>query len=224
MVELHIEQGPILELEGKTIGVVTAAKGAIWADCRVLGHESHAGSTPMEVRRDALMAFAEFALAAERIARENGPDGVATVGVVTALPASRNTIPGEVRFTLEYRHPDTEALDRMTSAIDAAAHAIGSARQVEILIERIWNKPPIQFDEAVCGAVQTSAAELGYSYRTITSGAGHDAVLTASVVPTAMIFVPCKDGISHNEAESATAEDCAAGANVLLRTVLQLAG
>jgi N-carbamoyl-L-amino-acid hydrolase len=224
MVELHIEQGPILELEKKTIGVVTAAKGSIWADCRVLGRESHAGSTPMNVRRDALMAFAEFALAAEAIARESGPDGVATIGVVEALPASRNTIPGEVRFTFEYRHPDRDALDRMTAAIDAAASSIGAARNVEILVERIWNKAPIAFDERICGAIQKSAAELGFPYRTITSGPGHDAVLTASVVPTAMIFVPCKDGLSHNEAESATKEDCAAGANVLLRTVLQLAG
>jgi N-carbamoyl-L-amino-acid hydrolase len=178
----------------------------------------------MNVRRDALMAFAEFALAVETVARQNGPDGVATVGVVEALPASRNTIPGEVRFTLDYRHPDAEALDRMTRGIDEAASSIGSARGVEIGIERIWNKPPIAFDEQVCRAVQTSASELGLSHRTITSGAGHDAVLTASVVPTAMIFVPCKDGISHNEAESATKEDCAAGANVLLRTVLHLAG
>jgi N-carbamoyl-L-amino-acid hydrolase len=224
MVELHIEQGPILELESKTIGVVTAAKGSTWADCKVLGRESHAGSTPMAVRRDALMAFSEFALAAERIARENGPDGVATIGVVDALPASRNTIPGEVRFTLDYRHPDAEALGRMGQAIDAAVVAIGAARQVEILVERIWSKAPILFDEQVCGAVRNSAEALGFSYRTITSGAGHDAVLTASVVPTAMIFVPCKDGISHNEAESATKDDCAAGANVLLRTVLRLAG
>ena len=224
MVELHIEQGPILELEDKTIGVVTAAKGSIWADCKVSGRESHAGSTPMNVRHDALMAFAEFALAVERIARENGPDGVATIGVVQTLPASRNTIPGEVRFTLDYRHPDTAALERMTAAIDEAADAIQAGRKVEIAIDRFWNKPPIAFDESICGAVQKSAAELGYPYRTITSGAGHDAVLTASVVPTAMIFVPCKDGISHNEAESATREDCAAGANVLLRTVLQLAG
>ena len=224
MVELHIEQGPILELEAKTIGVVTAAKGSIWADCRVVGRESHAGSTPMDVRRDALMAFAEFALAAERIARENGPDGVATIGVVEALPASRNTIPGEVRFTLDYRHPDTDALGRMTQGIDEAAASIGTARSVAIGIERIWNKAPIAFDERICGAVQKSAAELGLSNRTITSGPGHDAVLTASVVPTAMIFVPCKDGLSHNEAESATKDDCAAGANVLLRTVLQLAG
>ena len=224
MVELHIEQGPILEREGKAIGVVTAAKGSIWADCRAVGRESHAGSTPMDMRRDALMAFAEFALAAERIAQENGPDGVATIGVVEALPASRNTIPGEVRFTLDYRHPDADALDRMTRAVDEAATAITAKRAVDIPIERIWNKPPIRFDEAVCGAVQKAAGELGLPYRAITSGAGHDAVLTASVVPTAMIFVPCADGISHNEAESATQADCASGANVLLRTVLQLAG
>ena len=224
MVELHIEQGPILEAEGTTIGVVTAAKGSIWADGTVLGRESHAGSTPMRSRRDALMAFAEFALEAERIARAHGPDGVATVGVVEARPASRNTIPGEVRFTFEYRHPELDRLDAMGAAIDAAAAAIGARRTVSIALDRIWNKPPIAFDTDVAGAVEAAAAELGLSRRRITSGAGHDAVLTASVVPTAMIFVPCKDGISHNEAESATPADCAAGADVLLRTVLALAG
>jgi N-carbamoyl-L-amino-acid hydrolase len=139
------------------------------------------------------------------------------------LPASRNTIPGEVRFTLDYRHPDAEALDRMTRGIDEAASSIGSARGVEIGSSASGTSRPSRSTSRSAG-VQTSASELGLSHRTITSGAGHDAVLTASVVPTAMIFVPCKDGISHNEAESATKEDCAAGANVLLRTVLHLAG
>ena len=224
MVELHIEQGPILEREGSTIGVVTAAKGSVWADGRILGRESHAGSTPMGMRRDAMPAFAELALALERIATEHGPDGVGTIGVAEAKPASRNTIAGEVLFTLEYRHPGLAGLTRMGELIDAAAAEIAARRGVEISLDRIWSKPPIAFDPGVAGAVELSATELGLRYRRITSGAGHDAVLTASVVPTAMIFVPCADGISHNEAESATREDCAAGADVLLRTVLRLAG
>jgi N-carbamoyl-L-amino-acid hydrolase len=212
-----------LEQDGLTIGVVTAAKGSVWADGRIVGRESHAGSTPMAMRRDAMPAFAELVLALERIAAEHGPDGVGTIGVVEAKPASRNTIAGEVLFTLEYRHPELAELTRMGELIDAAAAEIAARRGVEVSLDRIWNKPPIAFDPGVAGAVELSAAELGLPHRRITSGAGHDAVLTASVVPTAMIFVPCADGISHNEAESATREDCAAGADVLLRTVLRLA-
>jgi beta-ureidopropionase / N-carbamoyl-L-amino-acid hydrolase len=223
-VELHIEQGPILEAEGRTIGVVTAAKGQIWADCRIVGRESHAGSTPMTARRDALSAFAAFALAVEDIARAEGPDGVATIGVATVEPASRNTIVGAVNFTLDYRHPDAAALQRMTVAIDGAAARIGADRGVAVELDRIWRKEPIAFDAAVAGRIEAAATDLGLSHRRITSGAGHDAVLVASAVPAAMIFVPCRDGISHNEAESATKEDCAAGADVLLRTVLALAG
>ena len=224
LVELHIEQGPILEQEGTPIGVVTAAKGQVWADCRIVGHESHAGSTPMPMRHDALTAFAAFALALEEIARREGPDGVATIGVATILPSSRNTIPGTVNFTLEYRHPDLEPMLRMGRAVDEAATRIASERGVDVAIDRIWRKDPITFDARVAAAVESAAAELGLPSRRMTSGAGHDAVLVASAIPAAMIFVPCKDGISHNEAESATKDDCAAGADVLLRTVLALAG
>jgi N-carbamoyl-L-amino-acid hydrolase len=224
MVELHIEQGPLLEQDGLPIGVVTGAKGAVWADCVVTGRESHAGTTPMPVRADALMGFAEFALAIEAIARAEGPDGVGTIGVAEAFPASRNTIPGEVRFTLDIRHPDLAGLDRMDGAVTAAAQRIEAARGVTIAIDRFWRKDPVVFDPRIAGAVKQAADDLGLPNRPITSGAGHDAVLTASVVPSAMIFVPCKDGISHNEVESATQADCAAGADVLLRTVLALAG
>jgi N-carbamoyl-L-amino-acid hydrolase len=224
MVELHIEQGPILEEAGQTIGVVTAAKGMIWSDGRVTGRESHAGSTPMALRRDALCAFAEFALGFERIARGEGPDGVATIGVAEVLPASRNTIPGEVRFTLEMRHPALAALERMEAATDALASGIAEARGVEIVIDRIWRKNPVAFDSAVAATVRTAAQGLGYSCRDMTSGAGHDACFTASVAPTAMVFVPSQGGISHNEAEHTSTADCGAGANVLLHTVLTLAG
>lgn len=224
MLELHIEQGPILEEEGLPIGVVTAGKGSIWADCRVIGRECHAGSTPMRLRHDALTAFAEFALAIERIARDHGPDGVGTIGVAEAFPASRNTVPGEVRFTLEYRHPEIGPLDRMDAAVAEAAARIGRERGVTIEIDKIWRKDPLAFDPNVTAAIKVSADELGLANRPMTSGAGHDAFFAATVAPTAMIFVPCKDGISHNEAESSTQAECAAGADVLLRTVLKLAG
>jgi N-carbamoyl-L-amino-acid hydrolase len=224
MVELHIEQGPILEEAGQAIGVVTAAKGMIWSDGRVTGRESHAGSTPMPLRRDALCAFAELALGVERIARGEGPDGVATIGVADVAPASRNTIPGEVRFTLEMRHPDLAALERMDAAADVLASSIGRARDVEVVIDRIWRKDPVAFDADVASAIRAAAQGLGYSCRDMTSGAGHDACFVASVTPTAMIFVPSERGISHNEAEFTSAADCERGANVLLHTVLRLAG
>jgi N-carbamoyl-L-amino-acid hydrolase len=208
MVELHIEQGPILEADGLDIGIVTAGKGSVWADGRVTGRECHAA----------------FALAAEAVAREHGPDGVATIGVAEAFPASRNTVPGEVRFTLEYRHPDLGDLDAMDAAIAAAARRIEGERGVAIDIEKIWRKDPVAFDAGVSAAIGRAASELGLGSRPMTSGAGHDAFFAATVAPTAMIFVPCKDGISHNEAESSTQAECAAGADVLLRTVLALAG
>jgi beta-ureidopropionase / N-carbamoyl-L-amino-acid hydrolase len=224
MIELHIEQGPILEEAGQAIGVVTAAKGMIWSNARVTGRESHAGSTPMTLRRDALCAFAEFALATEQIARSEGPDGMATIGVAEVAPASRNTIPGEVRFTLEMRHPDAAALARMDAAGDAAAARIMAERGVEIAIDRYWRKSPLVFDANIAAAIRAAAKGLGYSYRDMTSGAAHDACLVASVAPAAMIFVPSQGGISHNEAEFTSPVDCERGANVLLRTVLALAG
>jgi beta-ureidopropionase / N-carbamoyl-L-amino-acid hydrolase len=224
MVELHIEQGPILEEARQDIGIVTAAKGMIWSDARVTGRESHAGSTPMGLRRDALCAFAELALGVERIARDQGPDGVATIGVAEILPASRNTIPGEVRFTLEMRHADLASLERMDAAADNVAAAIRKDRGVALSIERIWRKDPITFDKNVASTIRAAAEGLGYSCRDMTSGAGHDACLVASVAPTAMIFVPSQGGISHNEAEFTSSADCERGANVLLHTVLALAG
>jgi N-carbamoyl-L-amino-acid hydrolase len=224
MIELHIEQGPILEEVGQSIGVVTAAKGMIWSDGRVTGRESHAGTTPMPLRRDALCAFAELALGVERIARGEGLDGVATIGVAEVAPASRNTIPGEVRFTLEMRHADFAALERMDAAADALAAAITKSRSVSISLDRIWRKSPVVFDPTIASAIREAAEGLGYSCREMTSGAGHDACFVASVTPTAMIFVPSRGGISHNEMEFTSSADCEKGANVLLHTILQLAG
>jgi N-carbamoyl-L-amino-acid hydrolase len=224
MVELHIEQGPMLEAQNITIGVVDAAKGQMWFDGVVRGRESHAGTTPMDLRRDALAAFAEFVLDVERIARAEAPAGVGTIGVAEIGPGSRNTIPGDVRFSLEFRHSAADRLQAMHASAVAAAERISEARAVNIGIERIWQKAPVTFAPNVVTAIAQSAARLGFATLPMTSGAGHDAVAVASVTPTAMIFVPCKDGISHNEAESATLRDCEAGANVLLHSVLALAG
>lgn len=219
--ELHIEQGPILEAEAKQIGVVTGAQGTKWYKIRVNGMESHAGTTPMPRRRDALVAAARLVQAINRIALDHGPDGVGTVGEldIVSLP-SINVIPGEVRFTIDYRHPDGDQLNSMDRAFRAAVAEIVAEGAVEIEIDQIWDNPPTPFDPECVDAVRQAAAAAGYGHRDIVSGAGHDAVYVARVAPTAMVFVPCENGISHNEIENATQEDCAAGANVLLQAAL----
>jgi N-carbamoyl-L-amino-acid hydrolase len=215
-VELHIEQGPILEREKKTIGVVERGQGILWYDGRISGVERHA-STPMEYRQDALVALAEIVLAAEKIAKSRAPNAVATIGEAVIAAPSRNVVPGEIAFTMDMRSPDGAIMTALDADIRSAIADIGARRRVDIAFDNVWRKPPTIFDTNVVGAV-------GYSNRRITSGAGHDACNLNAVVPTAMIFVPCKDGLSHNELEDATQGDCAAGANVLLHTTLALAG
>jgi N-carbamoyl-L-amino-acid hydrolase len=224
--ELHIEQGPILETEGKRIGIVTGGQGARWYDCEVVGAEAHAGPTPMERRRDPLRAAAAMLEDVFKVAHAHSPDGRATVGEFQAHPGSRNTVPGRVRFTVDLRHPEggtMEAMDRELSDVFERARARHLGR-VEFRCEQIWYAPPVAFDPACIDAVRRAAGTLGLPAREIVSGAGHDAVYMARVVPTAMIFVPCRDGISHNEAEYASPEACADGADVLLRAVLARAG
>jgi beta-ureidopropionase / N-carbamoyl-L-amino-acid hydrolase len=223
-VELHIEQGPLLEAENKVIGVVDRGQGITWYDGKIIGFESHAGTTPMPLRRDAMGALAEVALSVERIAKAHGPNAVGTLGEAVIASPSRNVIPGEIAFTMDVRSPDAETLDAIDRDLRAACAEIAQRRRVEISIDAIWRKPPTVFNGKLVDAVETAAKSLGYSNRRITSGAGHDACNLATVVPAAMIFVPCKDGISHNELEDATQADCGAGANVLLHTVLSLAG
>ena len=223
-VELHIEQGPLLEAENKTIGVVDRGQGIIWYDGKITGFESHAGTTPMPLRRDALAALAEVALAVERIAKAHGPSAVGTVGEAVIAAPSRNVIPGEIAFTSDIRSPDAETLAAIDRDLRAAFAEIAARRKVEIALEAIWRKPPTVFNPKLVDAVENATRALGYSHRRITSGAGHDACNLANVVPAAMIFVPCKDGVSHNELEDATQADCTAGANTLMHTVLAIAG
>ena len=221
-IELHIEQGPVLEAEERTIGVVTGGQGLLWYDGEITGRDSHAGTTPMPLRRDAMVALAEIALAVDRIARDHAPAGVGTIGQAEMLPGSRNTIPGFASFKGEFRHPDAGALTRMEQALAEAASEIEQRRQVDISINRIWRKDPVTFDESCIDAVETAAKDNGFPSRRMISGAGHDAFYVAGSGPTSMIFVPCKDGISHNELEDVKPEDCAAGAQVLLGAVLRL--
>ena len=223
-VELHIEQGPLLEAEGKTIGVVDRGQGIMWYDGRIAGFASHAGTTPMPLRRDALATFAEFVLAIETIIKNHSPNALGTVGEMIIENPSRNVIPGDLTFTSDIRSPDSKVLDAVHAEMLAAAAEIGKRRRVAISFEQVWRKEPTVFNARLVDAVASASETLGYSNRRITSGAGHDACNLATVIPSAMIFVPCKDGVSHNELEDATQADCAAGANVLLHTVLSLAG
>jgi N-carbamoyl-L-amino-acid hydrolase len=223
-VELHIEQGPILEAENKTIGVVDRAQGLIWYNGTVTGFASHAGATPMPLRRDALATLSEVVLAVEKLARDHGPNAVGTVGEAVIANPSRNVIAGDIAFTMEFRSPDSETLDALDRELRQAIAAIAARRKVAVTLDMIWRKEPTHFDATLIKAVETATNALGYSHRRVTSGAGHDACNMANVMPTAMIFVPCKDGVSHNELEDATQTDCTAGANVLLHTVLSLAG
>ena len=221
--ELHIEQGPVLEQTGKTVGVVTGAQGQRWFDLIVTGQEAHAGTTPMENRRDALLGAARIVEAVRRIGREHLPGACATVGQLDVHPNSRNTIPGRVGFSVDLRHPEEGRLSSMRSALEAEAAATCSAAGLHVSMEEIWHQSPLRFDPGCIDAVRRGAAAVGCGAMEIVSGAGHDACHIAERAPTAMIFIPCAGGISHNELEDATREDCAAGCNVLLHAVTERA-
>jgi beta-ureidopropionase / N-carbamoyl-L-amino-acid hydrolase len=223
-VELHIEQGPILEAESKTIGVVDSGQGVLWYDGRIVGFESHAGSTPMPLRRDALATLSEIVLAMEAIAGKHGPNAVGTIGEAVIAKPSRNVIPGEIAFTVDCRSANAAIMDALDRDLRAAVAEIAARRKVEVTLDLVWRKEPTHFNPKLVEAVEAAAKMLGYSHRRITSGAGHDACNLNTRIPAAMVFVPCKDGVSHNELEDATQADCAAGANVLMHTVLALAG
>lgn len=219
--ELHIEQGPILEEQRKTIGVVTGTQAMRWYEIRLTGQEAHAGTTPMNRRKDALSGAAELILAVERIANDHHPGGHGTVGFIEAAPNGRNVITGEVFLCVDLRNPDDEALAAMSDALQASAEAIAAARKLDLAFAQIWHSPALGFNAECIESVRRAAGEAGLSHMDIVSGAGHDAVYLARVAPTAMIFVPCEGGISHNEAEYATPEDCAAGCDVLLRALVE---
>ena len=222
--EAHIEQGPILEQADDTIGVVTGAQGTRWYTVSITGQDAHAGSTPMVGRRDAVVAAAALIESVERIAHERSPQAVGTVGALTVSPNSQNTIAGHVELRVDMRHPDARMMTEMDGALRDSAATIAEARSVMINVDDIWYKPPVVFDSDCIASVREAAATLGYSHQDIVSGAGHDACQVCSVAPTAMIFVPCAGGLSHNEAESAKPEDLEAGCNVLLKAMVERSG
>ena len=221
--EAHIEQGPILEESGVDIGIVTHANGQRWYEVTIDGVESHAGPTPMARRRDALVAAAGIVEAVNKIGWDHQPGGCATVGVIRSEPNSRNVIPGHVFLTVDFRHPDLGELDKMDASLRKVVPEICARRQVTAKIEQIFEFVPLAFDDTCVSAIRDAAERLGYSHVDITSGAGHDAVHMGMVGPAAMVFCPCVDGISHNEAENIKPEWATASANVLAHAALELA-
>ena len=218
--ETHIEQGPILEHEGQTIGVVTHAQGQRWYELVLTGQESHAGPTPMAVRRDALLGAAKVVQLVNAIGLAHAPLAVSTVGMLEVFPGSRNVIPGRTFLTIDFRCPDDAELLEMDAELKAGVARIATDGALEHDLEQIFQYDCVQFDESCVDAVRSGAKRLGYRTREIVSGAGHDACYLSKVTPTAMIFVPCIGGISHNEIEDAKPEWIEAGGNVLLQAVL----
>lgn len=221
--EAHIEQGPVLEANNCVIGVVQGALGQRWYNVIIHGMESHAGPTPMTLRRDALLAASELTQAVNRIAMERLPHARGTVGAMEVFPNSRNVIPGRVTMTVDLRAPDDAMLLAMDTALRQACASIAEGHQLTIDLDQVVYFPPQPFTPELVEGVRSAATALGYSSMDVISGAGHDAVYLARVAPTAMVFVPCAGGISHNEIEDAEPAHLEAGCNVLLQGMLSRA-
>ena len=222
--ETHIEQGPVLEDADKVIGVVPAVMGLSWYDCTVTGMEAHAGPTPMGLRRDALQVATGIMQETVRIAHRYPPYGRGTVGMVQVFPNSRNVIPGQVRFSIDLRNVSDDLLNTMHEEMLAFVAKTRQDSGLSIEVERVSYYPPCPFHPDCVNAVRAATEKLGYSSMDVVSGAGHDAIYAARVAPSGMIFVPCKDGISHNEIEDARPDHLEAGCNVLLHAMLERAG
>ena len=222
--ETHIEQGPVLEDNKKTIGVVSGVLGIRWYDCVVTGMEAHAGPTPMALRKDALQVASKLMQEVVACAHRHPPHGRGTVGMVRVHPNSRNVIPGQVTFSIDLRNATDALCEAMDADIRAVAAKISAESGLPIVITPVSAYPAQPFDAGCIQAVAKAAESLGYSNMPAVSGAGHDAVYMARLAPAGMIFIPCKDGISHNEIESAEPEHITAGCNVLLHAMLERAG
>ena len=220
--EAHIEQGPVLEHQDKVIGVVPAVMGLRWFDCTVKGFEAHAGPTPMDIRIDALQHATSIMQKVVAIANEFKPHG-STVGMVQVFPNSRNVIPGQVQFSIDIRHPDSAILEKMTALLKDYIAQVSSEKSIAIDLKEVSYFPPCNFDANCVDTIRQAAIDLGYSQMDVVSGAGHDAIYMNRLAPTGMIFIPCKDGVSHNEIEDAKSEHLEAGANVLLHSMLAFA-
>lgn len=221
--ELHIEQGPILEAEGVDIGVVTHGQGLSWTQVTITGKDAHTGSTPMPMRKNAGLGMARVLNLVDEIALSHAPDAVGAAGHIDVFPNSRNVIPGQVVFTIDFRSPDLAVIEDMETRLKAGAQKICGDMGLEVKFEKVGGFDPVAFDKGCVNAVRNAAERLGYSHRNIISGAGHDACWVNQVAPTAMIMCPCVDGLSHNEAEDITKDWATAGADVLFHAVVETA-
>lgn len=223
-VELHIEQGPVLQREGFAIGAVENLQGISWQRVTIDGVANHAGTTPMAMRSDAGLAAARVGLfLREHIARSNAPS-VATIGTMRFEPDAINVIPSRATFTVDLRDPDEERLQALETALADFLVRIAEEEGVTIAVERLARFQPVVFDQGIVVAIEASASARGLKSRRMTSGAGHDAQMIARIAPTAMIFVPSRDGISHNPREHTEPDELVAGANVLLDVVERMVG
>ena len=223
IIEAHIEQGPILELENKTIGIVKGAFAQRWYEVNLSGLAAHAGTTPVNMRQDAVVGLSECVTALNRLAlNPNSKDIRLTVGMITVSPNSRNVVAGHCFFTIDLRHYDSDLLESFETQMYALLSEITKKLNLKLEIKKILSMPAIHFDPACINSVKNAAVKNNYSAIEMISGAGHDACHLSTIAPTSMIFIPCIKGISHNEAESITTLWCKAGADVLLDTLLEL--
>jgi len=221
--ELHIEQGPILEAEAMEVGVVTHGQGLSWTQVTITGRESHTGSTPMPMRKNAGLGMARVLALVDEIAWSHKPHAVGAAGHIDVYPNSRNVIPGKVVFTIDFRSPELAIIEDMNARLRQGAQKICDEMGLEVTFEKVGGFDPVEFDAGCVSAVRNAAERLGYSHRDLISGAGHDACLINRVAPTAMVMCPCVDGLSHNEAEEISKEWAVAGTDVLLHAVLETA-
>jgi len=221
--ELHIEQGPILEAEGKEIGVVTHGQGLSWTQFTITGKESHTGSTPMPMRKNAGLGMARILDLVDKVAWDHKPDAVGAAGHIDVYPNSRNVIPGKAVFTVDLRSPNLATIEEMEQQVATGAMDICKEMGLGIEIEKVGGFDPVEFDEKCVTAVRNAAERLGYSHRNLISGAGHDACWINRTAPTAMVMCPCVDGLSHNEDEDISQEWAAAGTDVLFHAVVETA-
>lgn len=223
-IELHIEQGPVLDGRDVVIGIVGGIVGITWIDIIVRGSSAHAGPTPMESRRDALVAAADIVTLVRRIGSELGESRAATVGTFQVEPNVVNTIPGIVRMTVDFRAATSEALDAMVAKLQEGVEGCATAHQVEIEIDRYWTSDPTQLNSEIISRIERVAAALGVETVSLWSGAGHDAKYLAAITPTGMIFIRSRGGVSHCEEELSNDQDVVLGTQLLLDTVIDLAG
>ena len=221
--ELHIEQGPILEAEKKDIGVVTHGQGLSWTEITIIGKDSHTGSTPMHMRKNAGLAMARILENVDEIALSHAPHAVGAAGHIDVYPNSRNVIPGKVIFTVDLRSPELAVIDDMEQRLRSGAKKICDDMGLEVSFEKVGGFDPVTFDEKCVSSIRNAAERMGYSHMNIISGAGHDACWINGVAPSAMVMCPCVDGLSHNEAEDISKEWAVAGADVLMHAVIETA-